>query len=59
MVTVRVVVRGATGRVDSARVLAPHGNSIPGRCLRRAAQSLRFRRFSNATQSLTYPIILR
>ncbi len=57
--SVRLLIRGATGRVTSAEVLGRWSNSIAGRCLRRAARTLRFGRFSSATQTVVYPIIIR
>lgn len=53
-----LVIRGATGRVTSARVSGRASGDAVVRCLRRRARSLHFARFSAATQT-THPIRLK
>lgn len=57
--SVRLRIQGSTGRVAHAEVIGKWSNSVPGRCLSRAARSLRFGRFTGTTQTVLYPIIIR
>lgn len=58
-VQVKVVVAGATGKVQSAETVGAFANSTAGNCVAALAKTAKFPKFKDATQSFTYPIVLK
>jgi hypothetical protein len=58
-VTLRLRIEGATGRVSEAKVVGAFARSPVHRCVAEAAQQLRFARFGQPSQWVTYPVIIR
>jgi hypothetical protein len=58
-VQVKVSVAGPTGRVQSAETVGAFANSTAGNCVAALAKTAKFPKFKDATQSFTYPIVLK
>ncbi len=58
-VQVKVVVAGGTGRVQKAQTVGAFANSTAGNCVAALAKTAKFPKFKDATQSFTYPIVLK
>jgi hypothetical protein len=58
-VTLRLRIEGRTGRVSRASVVGAFARSPVRGCVVAAAQRLRFPRFRQPSQWVTYPVIIR
>ena len=59
ILTVRVTVKGATGRISSLSVSGKFRGTPTARCALKAVRRLKFPRFSAPSQKFSYPYLLR